>query len=168
MNLRRWALALAAAVAAPATIGEVSGAAARLLELATRNADELVGEAKDQADQILAEARTGAERTENEARGKADRLESDAHMRAEKLDTETAERRQQLLGDLEKERDRLSREVDHLRSFEREYRSRLQSYLKSQLAQLEGEHTVAAPLPGGDSEHSPRRLHSLLGEDEKR
>src|SRR6187200_1126642 len=33
-----------------ATVADASSAAARLLEIATRNADELVGEAKDQAD----------------------------------------------------------------------------------------------------------------------
>jgi len=152
----------------PATVGEASSAAARLLEIATRNADELVADAKDQADRILAEARTKAERMENEARGKADRLESDARTRAQKLDSETTERRNQLFGDLEKDRDRLAREVEHLRAFEREYRSRLKNYFQSQLSQLEGEETVAAPLPGGDSEHTPRRLRSLLGDEEQR
>jgi len=108
-----------------------------------------------------------AERLTNESRAKADRMESDARARAQKLDAETAERRQQLFGDLERDRDRLSREVEHLRSFEREYRSRLKNYFQAQLAQLEGEETVAAPLPGPDSEHSPKRLRSLLGEDDR-
>jgi len=148
------------------TVSQASGAAARLLELATRNADELVADAKDQADTILAEARTKAERLENEARTKADRMESDARARAQKLDSETAERRQQLFGDLEKDRDRLAREVEHLRSFEREYRSRLKNYFSSQLSQLEGDESVSASLPGSEPEHTPKRLRSLLGEDE--
>ena len=135
------------------TIGQAAGAAARLLELATRNADEVMAEAQEEADRILAEART-----------KADRVESDARSRAEKLDVETAERRQQLFGDLEKDRDQLSREVEHLRSFEREYRSRLRAYFTDQLSQLEGEQSVAAPQSDGEPEHSPRRLHSLLGD----
>ncbi len=153
---------------APATVGEASSAAARLLEIATRNADELVNEAKDQADRVLAEAHTKAERMQSEARDKADRLESDARTRAQKLDSETTERRQQLFGDLEKDRDRLAREVEHLRAFEREYRSRLKNYFQSQLSQLEGDESVAAPLPGGDTEHTPRRLRSLLGDEEQR
>jgi len=152
----------------PATVGEASSAAARLLEIATRNADELVAEAKDQADRILAEARTKSERMENDARGKVDRLESDARTRAQKLDSETTERRQQLFGQLEKDRDRLAQEVEHLRAFEREYRSRLKHYFQSQLSQLEGAETAAAPLAGGDTEHTPRRLRSLLGDEEQR
>jgi uncharacterized protein (DUF3084 family) len=104
---------------------------------------------------------------ENEARTKADRMESDARARAQKLDSETAERRQQLFGDLEKDRDRLAREVEHLRSFEREYRSRLKNYFAAQLAQLEGDDSVGASLPGSEPEHTPKRLRSLLGEDEQ-
>ncbi|HKE70932.1 MAG TPA: DivIVA domain-containing protein [Nocardioidaceae bacterium] len=152
---------------APESVADASGAAARLLEIAAKNAEEIEADAKDQADKILAEARMKAERLTNESRAKADRMESDARARAQKLDAETAERRQQLFGDLERDRDRLSREVEHLRSFEREYRSRLKNYFQAQLAQLEGEETVAAPLPGPDSEHSPKRLRSLLGEDDR-
>ena len=150
------------------TVSQASGAAARLLELATRNADELVAEAHDQSDKIVAEARTKAERMENEARTKADRMESDARARVQKLDSETAERRQQLFGYLEKDRERLAREVEHLRSFEREYRSRLKNYFTSQLAQLDGEETMAgAALPDGESGQTPKRLRSLLGEDDQ-
>ena len=120
------------------TVAEASSAAARLLEIATRNADELVGEAKDEADKIVGEARTKAERLEAESKAKADRLESDARTRSQMLDSETAERRQQLFGDLEKEKDKLNGEVENLRSFEREYRSRLKSYFQQQLAALDG------------------------------
>jgi DivIVA domain-containing protein len=153
----------------PESVADASGAAARLLEIAAKNAEEIEADAKDQADKILAEARMKAERLQNESRAKADRMESDARARAQKLDSETAERRQQLFGDLERDRDRLSREVEHLRSFEREYRSRLKNYFQAQLAQLEGEETMATPLPGHDAEHAPKRaLRSLLGEDDQR
>ena len=57
---------------------EASNAAARLLELATRNADELVDDAKNEADKIVGAARTKAERLEAESKTKADRLEADA------------------------------------------------------------------------------------------
>src|SRR4051794_24591831 len=59
------------------TVPQASNAAARLLEIATRNADELVEEAKNDADKIVGEARTKAERLESESKNKADRLESD-------------------------------------------------------------------------------------------
>ncbi|KHL19144.1 DivIVA domain-containing protein [Mumia flava] len=169
-----------APVPAPTSVGDASSAAARLLEIATNNADELVENAKNEADRILGEARTKADRVENEARGKAERMESEARMRAQKLDQETAERRQQAFGNIEKERDDLNREIEHLRTFEREYRSRLKSYFQAQLSHLEGEQSVAAALPTQQSapapaavhsappEHAPRRLKSLFGDDDGR
>ena len=120
------------------TVPQASNAAARLLEIATRNADELVDHAKNEADKIIGEARTKAERLESESKAKADRLESDARTRAQMLDSETAERRQQMFGELERERDKLNSEVEKLRSFEREYRSRLKSYFTQQLEALAG------------------------------
>ena len=145
------------------TVPQASNAAARLLEIATRNADELVEEAKNEADRIVGEARTKSERLENEAKGKADRLESDARTRAEMLDGETAERRTQLFGDLEKERDKLSAEVENLRSFEREYRSRLKSYFTQQLDALQVPGDTVAPA--SDEAPAPKRLRSILGEE---
>jgi DivIVA domain-containing protein len=143
------------------TVPQASNAAARLLELATRNADELVDEAKNEADKIIGEARTKAERLESESKSKADRLESDARTRAQMLDSETAERRQQMFGDLERERDKLSGEVENLRSFEREYRSRLKSYFTQQLEALEGTGDTSS-----EESPQPKRLRSILGEDE--
>lgn len=145
------------------TVPEASNAAARLLEIATRNADELVEDAKNEADKIVGEARTKSERLAAEAKVKADRLEADARTRSEMLDTETAERRVQLFGDLEKERDKLSAEVETLRSFEREYRSRLKSYFTQQLESLQTPGDTLAPV---EEAPAPKRLRSILGEEE--
>lgn len=148
------------------TVREASSAAARLLEIAAQNADQLVGEAQGDADRILGESRIKAERLEVDAKAKSQRLEADAKTRAEKLDAETGERRQEILGELERGRDGLARELDELRSFEREYRSRLRGYFQSQLKALDGEGDGDAPLtPSVDSE-TPRRLRDLLGEDQ--
>jgi DivIVA domain-containing protein len=158
-----------AAAAAPAetirveTVPQASNAAARLLEIATRNADELVEEAKNEADKIVGEARTKAERLDHESKGRADRLEADARSRAQMLDTETAERRTQLFGDLEKERDKLAVEVENLRSFEREYRSRLKSYFTQQLEALTGNGDNEPPA---EEVAAPKRLRSILDKDE--
>jgi len=146
------------------TVPQASNAAARLLEIATRNADELVDEAKNEADKIVGAARTKAERLESEAKAKADRLEADARQRSQMLDSETAERRQQMFGDLEKERDKLNNEVETLRSFEREYRSRLKSYFTQQLEALQS--PADTHSPGDGSNPAPKRLRSILGEDE--
>jgi DivIVA domain-containing protein len=147
------------------TVPEASNAAARLLEIATRNADEMVEDAKNEADKIIGEARTKSERLESESRTKAERVESDARTRAQMLDSETSERRAQLFGDLEKERDKLNVEVENLRSFEREYRSRLKTYFTQQLEALAG--TSDTPAPSSDETHAPKRLRSILGEEER-
>jgi DivIVA domain-containing protein len=161
------------AVAAPAagpetirveTVPEASNAAARLLEIATRNADELVEQAKNEADKIIGEARTKSERLESESKVKADRVESDARTRAQMLDSETAERRQQMFGELERERDKLNSEVETLRAFEREYRSRLKSYFSQQLEALSG--PGESPAVSDDQPPAPKRLRSILGDDE--
>jgi DivIVA domain-containing protein len=146
------------------TVPEASNAAARLLEIATRNADELVDQAKDEADKIIGEARTKAERLDSESKVKADRLESDARTRAQMLDSETAERRQQMFGELERERDKLNGEVENLRAFEREYRSRLKSYFTQQLEALSG--PGESPAVGDDQQPAPKRLRSILGDEE--
>jgi DivIVA domain-containing protein len=149
------------------TVGDASNAAARLLELASRNADQLVEDAKSEADKIIGEARTKAERLEGESKSNADKLEADARGRAQSLDAETAERRTQLFGDLERERDSRSHEVDNLRAFEREYRSRLKTYFSQQLEALESSGSAdptAGQEAGGFAQ--PKRLRSVLGDDE--
>jgi len=146
------------------TVPQASNAAARLLEIATRNADELVDEAKNEADKIVGEARTKAERLESEAKSKSDKLEADARTRSQMLDSETSERRKQMFGALEVEQEKLNGEVENLRSFEREYRSRLKSYFSQQLESLESAHET--PSPEGVGAPPPKRLRSILGEDE--
>jgi len=148
------------------TVGDASNAAARLLELASRNADQLVEDAKSEADKIVGEARTKAERLESESKSNADKLEADARGRAQSLDAETAERRTQLFGDLERERDALSHEVDNLRAFEREYRSRLKTYFSQQLEALESSASADPTTTQDAGLAQPKRLRSVLGDDE--
>jgi DivIVA domain-containing protein len=148
------------------TAADASTAATRLLELATNNADQVVAEAKEEADRIVGAARTKAERLESETKTKTDRLEQDARSRAQMLDSETEAKRRELFGDLEKEKSRLDTEVENLRTFEREYRSRLKSYFTEQLAMLDGE-GQGGQLPSSESEHTPKRLKSILGDDEQ-
>jgi DivIVA domain-containing protein len=109
------------------TVADASSAATRLLEIATRSADELVTEARTEAERIVAESR-----------GRAEQLETDARTRSQQVEVETQERRRQLFGDLETERHSLEGEVENLRSFEREYRARLKTYFEQQLSALDG------------------------------
>ena len=145
------------------TAADASSAATRLLELATNNADQVVAEAKDEADRIVDAARTEAERLESETKEKTDQAEQDARARAQMLDSETDAKRREIFGDLEKEKARLDSEVESLRSFEREYRSRLKSYFTQQLEALD---TAPQGGPNEGSTQAPKRLRSILGEDD--
>jgi DivIVA domain-containing protein len=149
------------------TMGDASSAAARLLEIASNNADQLMDAAREEADRIVGEARAKAERLETEARGKADRLETDARIRAQKLDEETNERRTQAVAAIERDRYEIQREVEHLRAYEREYRARLKNYFQSQLDQLSANESTKDSSSDKPAEAAPRRLRTLLGEEEK-
>jgi DivIVA domain-containing protein len=143
--------------------------AAKVLGLAQEMADRLTAEAKSEADSMLADARNKSEQLLSDARAKSDGLVNDARSRAETMlndartRAETLERQSrdkaaQLVGDAERKqteiigsitRDKsvLEKKIDELRTFEREYRTRLKTYLESQLRDLEGRGT-AAPTDG--------------------
>jgi DivIVA domain-containing protein len=111
---------------AAASAGDGADAATRILQLAQRTADEAVAEARSKSDRII-----------NEARGQADKMLSEARSRSETMDREGRERQQAMVGSLEQQRVDLERQVENLRAFEREYRTRLKSYLESQLRDLD-------------------------------
>ena len=83
-----------------------------------------------------------------------------------RFDQLLSDRRKQLFGELERERDKLSSEVENLRSFEREYRSRLKSYFSQQLEALNNTVEASQSVPNTEPPAAPKRLRSILGEDE--
>lgn len=95
-------------------------AAAGMLALAQKLHDEYVRNGEQTRDRIV-----------NEARDHAGRLVREAE-----------DKQRQTLGSLEQERSLLERKIDELRAFEREYRSRLKSYLEGQLRDLEAKAAV--------------------------
>jgi DivIVA domain-containing protein len=113
---------------APAEMTISSGAdsAARVLALAQQTADQAIAEARSEANKIVGDARSKAESIEREARNKAEALERDAQ-----------DKHRSIIGVLETQRNALEAQLDQLRQFEREYRSRLKSFLEGQLRQLD-------------------------------
>ena len=108
-------------VAAMATGGNQGPeAAAGMLALAQKLHDEYVRNGEQTRDRIVGEAREHSTRLMREAE----------------------EKQRQTLGSLEQERSLLERKIDELRAFEREYRSRLKSYLEGQLRELEAKAAV--------------------------
>ncbi|MDX6317133.1 MAG: hypothetical protein QOD35_533 [Nocardioidaceae bacterium] len=148
------------------TIPEAANAAARLLEIAGQNAEQLVSEAHESADKIVSEATVRAGRLEAESKAKAEALQTEAQTRSERLDEETSKRKTELLSGLERDRDSLASELESLRVFEREYRSRLRGYFESQLRALDSESVAdSIPLPSSSGDDSARGLRGLLAED---
>jgi DivIVA domain-containing protein len=115
----------------PAGVGPVGPdgeqQALRVLMMAQRTADDHVSDARREADKVLSEARAKAEEVTRDARAKADALERDAR-----------QRHQEAMGGLDAKRTALSKHIEELKQFEREYRTRLKAYLESQLRDLEG------------------------------
>ena len=74
-----------------------------------------------------------------------DRIVSEAKAQAERIVREAEETSQRTLAALEQERGLLERKIDELRVFERDYRTRLKSYLENLLGDLDNR----APGAGG-------------------
>ncbi|GAA0520226.1 cell division initiation protein [Saccharopolyspora subtropica] len=147
--------------------------AAKVLGLAQEMADRLTGEAKAEADGMLAEARTKAEQLLSEARSKSDSMVNesrtraetmlnDARTRAETLERQAREKAASLerdaqrkhaevMGNITQEKNALEKKIETLRTFEREYRTRLQTYLESQLRELQDRGSAAPADSGGRS-----------------
>lgn len=133
--------AAAAPAAAPLASMEGQEAALRTLLLAQRTADEAIAEARAEAEEIVAKARAEAESTLSEANAKAARIDQDV-----------AARIQAATGDLDARRRALEGRIEELRVFEREYRTRLQAYLETQLRELasgSGGEDRGAGVPAG-------------------
>jgi DivIVA domain-containing protein len=134
--------------------------AVKVLGLAQEMAERLTGEAKTEADamltkahatstQLLAEARTKAEGMVTEAKGRAQTILNDARSQADALDRQSrdnaaslerdaARKHTEIIGSIDQEKSTLEKKIDELRTFEHEYRTRLVTYLQSQLRELDG------------------------------
>jgi DivIVA domain-containing protein len=100
--------------------------ATRMLELAQKLHDEYVRAGQEEGDQILNDAKAKAAGIVREA--------EDASART--------------LSKLEQDRSILERKIDELRIFERDYRTRLKTYLENLLADIDGK-AVSGPAQGG-------------------
>ncbi|GLW12187.1 hypothetical protein Misp01_73150 [Microtetraspora sp. NBRC 13810] len=125
--------------------------AARVLALAQQTADQAIADARREADETVTRARREADEILGKARRQAEQIIGDARARAETLERDAQERHRQAMGSLVQTRDELDRKVEELRSFEREYRSRLKLYLENQLAELNvaTEGSGGFPMVGG-------------------
>lgn len=113
-------VAVAAPAAPPATTQSGPESAAGMLALAQKLHDEHIEAGKTERNKIISEAQAHAARLVREAEQK----------------------QRETLGTLEQQRQALQGKVEQLKSFEREYRSRLKAYLENQLHELESNAAV--------------------------
>jgi DivIVA domain-containing protein len=127
----------------------------RLTGSAKAESDKLLSDARAQADALVSEAQKTAETTVADAKKRADALLADAQTRSEAqlrqaqekadaLQADAERKHTEIMGNINQQRGVLEGRLDQLRTFEREYRTRLKTYLESQLEEL-GQRGSAAP-----------------------
>jgi DivIVA domain-containing protein len=130
-----------------------------LLQLARRLHEEHVREGVEKRDALIAEGEAQAGRitqeAEQTAQARLQEVEQSVQARQAELDRAIQGRQAELeqqaraaLSALDQERAQLEAKVDELRTFEREYRAKLKSYIEGQLHELDSSEN-AAPAPVG-------------------
>ena len=112
----------------------------KVLAMAERTADNHLGEAHREAHDLLSRARSTARQITGDALAEADALEQDARQRVHET-----------MGSLDAKRIAAQHQIDVLKAFEREYRTRFSAHLQSQLRDLHGRE----PGPDGRGEVAP-------------
>jgi DivIVA domain-containing protein len=157
-----------AADGAPATVsGDHHVQAVQILAMAQQTADQHLAQSKAEAERLLKEARQNAESTLNNAKTQSERHLSDAEARAKQLDDESngratrtiqdaEQRAATIIAQFEQRKAALERRVEELRTFEREYRTRLKSYLESQLRDLDASGKAEPAAQSGEYADAPQ------------
>ena len=148
------------AVKAARVLSLAQDTADRLTSTAIADADKMVADARASAEQIVSEARYIAEATVTDAQQRSDAMLSDAQSRSESqlrqayekadfLQADAERKHSEFMNTINQQRSVLEGRLEQLRTFEREYRTRLKTYLESQLEEL-GQRGSAAPVDAGD------------------
>jgi DivIVA domain-containing protein len=140
-------------------LGLAQEMADRLTADAKSESEQLLGNARGNAEQLVADARTRSETMLAEARQKSEALLTDAQTRSETqlrqakekadaLQVDAEKKHTEIMATINQQRSVLEGRIETLKTFEREYRVRLKSYLESQLEELE-QRGSAVPVESG-------------------
>ncbi|WP_040161706.1 DivIVA domain-containing protein [Nigerium massiliense] len=150
---------------------DAAPAVTKLVQMATEQADTLVGDAREEASRIVQEAQQNRDRMETEANEQAARVTGDAQRRADDLDQETTKRRDELFGTLESERSELTGRIAALRAFEQDFRLRFADQLQGHIDNLRNGVIEPVEKPDLVDEEAPEsrtpRLDALLARESK-
>ena len=142
----------------PSMSDEHHSQAVQMLALAQQTADQHLAQSKTEAERLLAEAQANAHaaltnaQTQSdkhlaEAKARADQIERESSAKAAQAVQEAEQRAASITAQLEQRKAALERRVEELRTFEREYRTRLKSYLESQLRDLDASGRAEPVVP---------------------
>ncbi len=142
----------------PSMSDEHHSQAVQMLALAQQTADQHLAQSKTEAERLLAEAQANAHATLTnaqtqsdkhlaEAKARADQIERESSAKAAQAVQEAEQRAASITAQLEQRKAALERRVEELRTFEREYRTRLKSYLESQLRDLDASDRAEPVVP---------------------
>ena len=129
--------AAAVPVAAPAAVDETQSTN-NLLQLARRLHEEHVAEGKAKRDELIA----------------------DGHATAARLVAEAETKQKEQIEALDKQRVALESKIDELRTFERDYRAKLRSYIEGQLKDLDA---GGASAPANTGQNAPAPSYQGFG-----
>jgi DivIVA domain-containing protein len=139
-------LGLAQEIADQLTL-EAKADADAMLSKARTTSEHLLCQATAKADGMVTEARTRAETLLTDARSRAETLERQSREKAASLERDAARQHAEIIGSISQEKSILEKKIADLRAFEHEYRTRLVTYLDSQLRELEGSGSALPPDP---------------------
>ncbi|HEY4225960.1 MAG TPA: DivIVA domain-containing protein [Pseudolysinimonas sp.] len=140
INELQRSAAAAPATVAPAVIPEPAPVAA---PAAPAPADAAAMDPSN-TNNLLQLARRLHEEHVREGMEKRDALIAEGHATAARVVSEAQQSQQAQLAGLEQQKQKLEREVEELRSFEKEYREKLRGYIEGQLRELESSNALTA------------------------
>ncbi|HEX4982814.1 MAG TPA: DivIVA domain-containing protein [Ilumatobacteraceae bacterium] len=111
---------------------------------------------------LLQLARRLHEEHVKEGAEKRDALIAEGHATAARVIAESEAKQRDQINTLEKERSTLERKIEELRTFEREYRQKLKSYIEGQLRDLDSTSPVGVGV-GSDSGNAPKSSFQGFG-----
>lgn len=128
-------------------VAEATASSQQMVADATAKSEQMVNDARSRSEQMTGDAKAKSEATLTDARTRAETMQRQAKEKAEALQADAERKHTELMSSINTQRTQLEKKIEELRTFEREYRTRLKSYLEAQLQEL-GQRGSAAPGDG--------------------
>jgi DivIVA domain-containing protein len=131
-------------------VGEATAKHAELLSTGQAKHDEFLAIGRSKHSELLSTGQAKHDSLIAEASARHEQMITEARERSTGMLAEAQQKKAAVLDALARERDMLEKKIDELRTFERDYRARLKSYLEGQLQELD--HVGADGANDGEGE----------------